>query len=95
MSNKRRFHACQVYSYQKNAIEMYGGKCDCCGETELVFLALDHRNGNQRIRKGETASQAWRNAIRDNDKNEYRVLCHNCNQAMSRGRTCPHTLKQM
>lgn len=80
--------------YQRKAIEMYGNKCACCGEKELAFLALDHINGSSRKRKNETASKAWRNAIRDNDKNEYRVLCHNCNQATKRGKVCPHTLKQ-
>jgi hypothetical protein len=26
-------------------INYYGGKCACCGETELSFLTLDHING--------------------------------------------------
>src|SRR5882672_7469248 len=31
--------------YKKQVIDHYGGKCECCNESELVFLALDHIHG--------------------------------------------------
>src|SRR5690242_9253252 len=36
-------------------IEAYGGKCECCGETEPLFLTIDHINGNggERRKAGE------------------------------------------
>lgn len=31
---------------RKQALDHYGGKCECCGETRYEFLQLDHIDGN-------------------------------------------------
>jgi len=69
-------------------------QCQCCGEREEMFLALDHINGNgprqSGGRRGGNSFYMW---LR---KQGYpvglRPLCHNCNGAMGRGRECPHKL---
>ena len=61
-----------------------GGKCVCCGETELEFLTIDHVNndGAQHRRenpklRGGGALHRW---LRDNGyPKEFQVLCCNCN----------------
>lgn len=73
--------------------------CDCCRESELTFLALDHivpigrRDKSGRARdgspRGGAALMAW---LRKRGYPEgYRVLCHNCNLGRDiNGGVCPH-----
>jgi hypothetical protein len=69
----------------------YGGKCVCCGENKFEFLALDHVNGGGREeRKTRSTQQIALTAIRDGFPDTYRVLCHNCNQAIGWYGSCPH-----
>lgn len=36
------------------ALQAYGGKCACCGESNVEFLAIDHINGNGNKHRAET-----------------------------------------
>lgn len=84
-------------------IEEYGGICVCCGESDYRFLTIDHVNDDGHIhrkkfgsRSGSTTQvladlkrQGW-------PKDNYRILCFNCNLGRSHnGGICPHeyTLK--
>jgi hypothetical protein len=70
-------------------------ECACCGETELVFLALDHvRNDGADHRRelaeeGRGASLA-RELARQGWPEGYQVLCSNCNWAKHVLGACPH-----
>lgn len=79
---------------RRKMIEMYGGKCACCGESEFVFLAIDHVDGGgtKHIRsyRTYTAYMLW---MTEELRPGFRVLCHNCNMATARGQICPHQLK--
>lgn len=70
-------------------IEMYGGKCACCGEEERDFLALDHVGG-QVGKKREHSYDAVRRALLEYRPDTYRILCHNCNMATRYNKICPH-----
>jgi hypothetical protein len=74
------------------AIAHYGGKCACCGETMLEFLAIDHVNGGGDKQRLEVGSGSlfvnW--LINHNFPEGYQVLCHNCNQAKGYYGQCPH-----
>ncbi len=80
--------------YRENREEVimgYGGKCECCGENRLEFLAIDHRNGGGREeRKTVSIYQILRKIQDENYPKEYRVLCHNCNSALGFYGYCPH-----
>lgn len=72
----------------------YGGKCQCCGEDELDFLAIDHiKGGGEKARK---ENGLWGNKmyiwLRDNNyPKDFRVLCHNCNWSTHiNGGICAH-----
>lgn len=75
---------------KREMIEAYGGRCVCCGETAYEFLTIDHINGRKR---GETSGghllyirlkgKGW---PRDN----FRLLCLNCNFAIGKFGYCPH-----
>jgi len=86
-----------------NTIMAYGGyKCNCCGETEPLFLTIDHINNDganhrRAVKKsspgngkgGSTAVYKW---LRDNGYPKgFQILCMNCNFGKSRNKgVCPH-----
>lgn len=77
------------------ALEHYGTKCACCGESNPTFLAIDHIGGGG-TKHRKTMSKGGVNIYDWLRKNNYppgfRTLCHNCNWATAFGRTCPHQL---
>lgn len=71
----------------------YGGPiCRCCGETEFVFLTLDHINndGAQHRRKVGTGSTFYKWVIANKFPKGLQVLCWNCNEAKRILGSCPH-----
>jgi hypothetical protein len=81
-------------------ITHYGGKCICCGETELKFLTIDHKNndGAKERKKlsgrnvGTNNLSVYRLIVKNNYPDTYRVLCYNCNCGRERNNgICPHS----
>lgn len=76
------------------AIEIYGGKCQCCGEDRPVFLTIDHVSGGGRQHRLENNIgnlTLWLKARGWPDG--YQVLCWNCNAAKYlTGGSCPHVV---
>lgn len=74
----------------------YGGyKCACCGETEKLFLQIDHVNNDgadhRRERKGK-GLYTWLKCR--NFPEGFQVLCANCNWGKRQnGGVCPHRQK--
>lgn len=75
-------------------LEHYSGgmpRCECCGETTVEFLSLDHINGGgtkHRKKIGYGRIYYW--IIQNGFPEGFRVLCHNCNQAIGVYGKCPH-----
>lgn len=81
----------------------YGGyRCACCGETEPLFLSIDHvNNDGARMRRemlghrtmAGAATYAWLH--RHNYPAGYQVLCMNCQHGkrMNHG-VCPHHVRR-
>lgn len=83
---------------KEETIEAYGGKCRCCGESNLIFLTIDHID--------ETGAQQRKEMLyfyggkvylwlkkQGYPKDNYQVLCFNCNFAKHTLGRCPHQLK--
>jgi hypothetical protein len=70
-------------------IMAYGGKCVCCGETELKFLGFDHINGGGRKERMGLGS-AFYVSLRKATRKDIQILCHNCNLAKGFYGKCPH-----
>lgn len=73
----------------------YGGICECCGETNLILLTLDHKNddGNEHRKALGGSGGAWfYRWVRKNGFPDFlRILCFNCNIGRYRnGGACPH-----
>lgn len=77
---------------RKEVINKYGGKCACCGEYRLEFLAIDHVNGGGSLQRssGMKGSKFYRWLYKNEVSLEYRVLCHNCNVSFGLYGYCPH-----
>jgi len=73
------------------AINLYGGKCTCCGETQKEFLVFDHINGGgcKDWRRG-TRGNGWYNHLIKIHPEDIQILCHNCNAAKYYYGQCPH-----
>jgi len=82
-------------SLKKEIISYYGGRCACCGESEIIFLTMDHvdNNGAEHRREAKISSGLdfyyW---LRRNGYPEgFQVLCWNCNTGKHiNGGVCPH-----
>lgn len=85
------------------AMDAYGGRvCSCCGETELLFLTLDHINEDGAAHRREIARHskgngkgAYPNVLgwmkRNNFPPGFQVLCMNCNVGKHKNKgVCPH-----
>lgn len=66
-------------------------KCSCCGETSYEFLGIDHIKGGGRKHTSEIGSGKLYNwLVKHGFPEGFRVLCHNCNQAIGLYGYCPH-----
>lgn len=74
----------------------YGKKCNCCGETNLLFLTIDHiendgykektKSGNRR-----SGTPMYTLIVKNGFPESYQILCMNCNLGKARnGGVCPH-----
>lgn len=70
----------------------YGGMCECCGETTLMFLTIDHPNGNgsEERKLIGSGSKFFRWLKAEKMPPHYRVLCFNCNCSIGLYGSCPH-----
>lgn len=86
--------------HQKYCIEVlthYGGnppKCACCGENHILFLTIDHINGDGAEHKRRIKQNSvYRWLIKNNFPEGYQVLCYNCNcgkyRTHSNSQFCP------
>lgn len=79
----------EVANRKKLVINYYGGKCECCSETCLTFLNIDHIMGGGNKHRAEIAnfkgekphcnSKVYNWIVRNGFPDGFRVLCFNCN----------------
>ncbi len=84
--NQRNYRA----SVKHEVFMRYGGyQCVCCGETEKIFLTIDHiyKSGKSPYER----QQLYMWLKRQNFPEGFRVLCFNCNLGRNRNKgICPH-----
>jgi hypothetical protein len=85
-------------SLKLEVIFAYGEKCACCSENQVEFLTIDHIDGGgaqhrRKISKAQRASSdtlyRW---LKKNGfpKDNFQLLCFNCNCAKGDSGQCPH-----
>ena len=105
---KKKIWSAERYQRLKDAVfSAYGGyRCACCGETEPLFLTIDHIENNGSEHRKEifensdqktgdyrqmTGVRTYRWLENNNFPAGYQILCANCNQGKFRnGGICPH-----
>lgn len=79
---------------RRRAIEIYGGKCECCGITGYEFLTFDHVGGWGAQHRAETryafSIVKWLSREGWPKDGTIRLLCWNCNCARGVYGHCPH-----
>lgn len=94
-SNKARYQRMKV-----KAFEVLGDKCACCGESNPIFLTIDHIHNDgaehrKIIGKGAFGIYGW--LERNGWPTEgLQILCWNCNMGKRiNGGQCPHKADQL
>ena len=96
---KRKYQQSQInlrrYSVKLKelVIKKYGGKCQCCGETEPIFLTIDHVNNDgaiERKKRREYGNSHYRRLLNEDLSQNYQLLCRNCNWGKFVKGICPH-----
>lgn len=91
--------ALPVNQYQTQravVLREYGGQCACCGESEPMFLTIEHLLGGgkahrEQMQGGDIYRQLYKkfHAGEPADTEHFGVLCQNCNSARGAfGRCC-------
>lgn len=94
--NRERHNALTKANHERLRSDMltaYGHACACCGETEAMFLALDHieNDGAEHRRQFSNNAAMLRHLRREGfPTDRYQLLCHNCNCAKGYYGACPH-----
>lgn len=80
--------------HKQLVFDHYGRFCSCCGEDELVFLTIDHIEGDGAAHRKSISGRSGFSMYTWIVKNEFpagfQVLCFNCNAAKRTGEVCPH-----
>ena len=74
--------------------EHYGNKCNCCGESIVEFLTIDHVNNDgaehKRMLNTKDSDRVYKDIQRQGYPDDYQILCYNCNYAKGIHGRCPH-----
>lgn len=98
-THKEQVNESQRKSGKKLKLEImtaYGGKCNCCGESNVNFLTIDHINNDGYIHRKElekTDGGGFYYWLRKNNfpTDNFQILCYNCNMGKyANGGVCPH-----
>lgn len=94
---KAKRDAARLESARATILKHYGAACSCCGESEPIFLTIDHMNNDGGDRRKAAGSAVWEyvliaRAIQEGKPpTDLRILCFNCNCGRARnGGVCPH-----
>lgn len=81
--------------YKLEFLVEYGGKCVCCGETNIEFLTVEHKRGISG--RALIADRSFGGGLYVNlkgrgwPKEQYEILCFNCNCSKEGDEPCLHT----
>ena len=96
---QRESFPAKLKALKTEVLTYYGNgrlRCVCCGESDLVFLTLDHINGREENDRGwnkkkKAGRVLWSYVKREGFPEGYQTLCWNCNSGrqVNKG-ICPH-----
>lgn len=92
----RQYVRTTIDTLREETFQAYGNRCACCGESQRLFLEIDHikNDGHKDKRNGRRkGGKDMYTQLRQQDfpKDRYQILCSNCNHGKRRnGGVCPH-----
>src|SRR3990167_3944786 len=90
---RRAYEKERHHRKRQEVFDHYGNRCECCGETEPMFLTVDHINGGGR-EHNKLIGNLYRWLVSNGFPKGFRLLCMNCNFGRERnGGVCPHRSK--
>lgn len=93
---RRKEGKAKTLKIRQNLIENYGEICECCGENDYMFLTIDHIKNdgvNERKQFKNDMGKFYRTLIKSGyPKDNYRLLCYNCNCCRGSYGECYHEL---
>jgi hypothetical protein len=77
---------------RQDVLKAYGSRCACCGETEPIFLEVDHIDNDGAEHRRQLGSKKLYLWLKKNDyPDNFQLLCCNCNKGKYlNGGICPH-----
>lgn len=96
------YHAKTQARYQKRVriklrqqlLEKFGDACACpgCNESIPNLLTVDHKNNEGVKDKKRIPNQEarWKHILKYGSKDDFQILCHNCNWGRGMYGQCPH-----
>ena len=78
---------------KKRWADAYGGKCECCEESRVEFLTIEHRNGDgKKHRKAVGFGNCMGRWLEKKGwpRDKFGILCLNCNFVLGHSGYCPH-----
>lgn len=93
MNDKNAERRQTYHNRRQRAINMYGGKCSCCGDRQYEFLIFDHEKGGGGAQRKSLAPLQFLAWLLESRRPEIRILCANCHAAIHATGKCPHRLE--
>ena len=91
LAKRNKYITGKLKELREEVISYYGGKCQCCGESNYEFLAIDHIKGGGKKHLASLPNPRIATWLRKNNYPKgFRVLCHNCNSSLGFYKYCPH-----
>lgn len=84
----------RFYDNKRKVLKVYGEICNCCKESEIKFLSIDHIFGGGKKHRSEINMPLYRWLICEEYPDGYQTLCINCNMAKYLNGKCPHLLNK-
>ena len=93
----RQWQKRQRFTLRKQVLAAYGSRCVCCGESTPEFLTIDHIQNAGAVHRKEIGKgdrlEKWRRKHAF-PKDNFQLLCFNCNCAKGIYGECPHQKMQ-
>lgn len=69
----------------------YGNLCQCCGESDIAFLHIDHKNGRT-SEDDFKGTNLYKYVKKNNYPADFQILCASCNWSKGIFGECPHQI---
>lgn len=95
---RKSYMRLQYTDHRNRVFDHYGRQCACCGESEPLFLSVDHVNNDGHLQRRSPGKTSHNNIygwlVRNGFPDGFQILCSNCNHGKHRnGGVCPHIQK--